>query len=94
VKYKDGTYTGPSVNATYGNVRVQVTVSGGKITDVKFLSHPGGRGTSVSINNMAMPTLIQEAISAQTAQVQAVSGATFTSNAFVQSLQSALTKAV
>lgn len=93
-KYKDGTYTGPSVDATYGSVQVQVTVSGGKITDVQFLSHPGGRGESVSINNMAMPILTQEAISAQSANVQAVSGATFTSGAFVQSLQSALTKAV
>lgn len=93
-KYKDGTYAGSSVDATYGNVQVQVTVKGGKITDVQFLDHPSGRGESVSINNMAMPILTQEAISAQSANVQTVSGATFTSGAFVQSLQSALDKAV
>lgn len=93
-KYKNGTYTGSSVNATYGNVQVQVTISGGKITGVRFLSSPGGRGESVSINNGAKPILIQEAISAQSAKVKTVSGATFTSGAFVKSLQSALNKAV
>ena len=91
--YKNGTYTGSAVDATYGTVQVQVTIGGGKITKVTFLSQPGGRGESVQINANATPILSQEAISAQSANVQTVSGATFTSNAFIQSLQSALTKA-
>lgn len=91
--YKNGTYTGSAVDATYGTVQVQVTTSGGKITKVTFLSQPGGRGESVQINANATPILTQEAIAAQSANVQTVSGATFTSNAFIQSLQSALTKA-
>jgi uncharacterized protein with FMN-binding domain len=92
-QYKDGTYTGSSENAFYGDVQVQVTVSGGKITDVAFLSYPSDRRQSEEINSRAMPVLKQEAISAQSAQVDGVSGATDTSEAFVQSLASALSSA-
>ncbi|MCL4397520.1 FMN-binding protein [Patescibacteria group bacterium] len=91
--YKDGQFTGDSVDAFYGNVQVQVTVAGGKITDVAFLDYPHDRRTSLMINMMATPQLKQEAIAAQNAQVDIVSGATQTSQAFIQSLQSALTKA-
>jgi len=92
-QYKDGTYTGDSYNAYYGNVQVSVTITGGKITSVKFLQYPNTHSTSVYINNQAMPYLQQEAIQAQSSNVQLISGATFTSQAFVQSLQSALTQA-
>jgi uncharacterized protein with FMN-binding domain len=91
--YKDGTYTGSVADAYYGNVQVQVTVSGGKITNVKFLQYPNTHSTSVMINQQAMPYLQQEAVQAQSANVQIISGATFTSQAFQQSLQSALNQA-
>lgn len=93
-KYKDGTYTGSIADAFYGNVQVQVTVSGGNITDVQFLQHPSDRRTSIEINSQAMPMLKQEAIQAQSAQVSGVSGATATSQAFIQSLASALSQAI
>ena len=92
-QYVDGTYTGNTVNAYYGNVQVQVTVSGGKITNVQFLQYPSDRNTSRYINSYAMPILISEAIQTQSAQVNGVSGASETSPAFVQSLASALVEA-
>lgn len=91
--YNDGTYTGSAADAYYGNVQVQVTVSGGVITNVTFLQKPGDRSTSVYINSQATPILASEAIKAQSASVNAVSGATDTSQAFKQSLSSALTQA-
>jgi uncharacterized protein with FMN-binding domain len=91
--YKDGTYTGPVTDAFYGQVQVQATISGGKITDVKFLQYPSDRFTSQMINQQATPILRNEAIQAQSANVNLVSGATLTSSAFVQSLQAALTSA-
>lgn len=91
--YKDGQYSGDSVDAFYGNVQVKTTISGGKITDVQFLDYPQDRGTSIRINSQAMPLLSQEAIQSQNATVDIVSGATQTSRAFIQSLQSALAKA-
>lgn len=93
-KYKDGTYTGNVTDAFYGNIQVQVAVSGGKIADVTFLQYPNDRETSVMINEQAMPLLKQEAIQAQSAQVDGVSGATQTSIAFIKSLGSALQKAI
>jgi len=92
-KYKNGTYTGSVADAYYGNVQVQVTIAGGKITAVKFLQYPNDRSTSVQINTQAMPYLQQEAIQAQSAQVNGVSGASDTSQAFVQSLSAALSQA-
>jgi uncharacterized protein with FMN-binding domain len=92
-QYKDGTYTGSVADAYYGNVQVAVTISGGKITNVKFLQYPNTHSTSVIINQQAMPYLQQEAIQAQSANVQLISGATFTSQAFAQSLQAALSQA-
>lgn len=92
-RYKDGEYTGSVEDAYYGSVQVQVTVSGGKITNVQFLDYPHDRRTSQEINSQAMPALQAEAIQAQSANVDIVSGATATSEAFIQSLQSALSKA-
>ncbi len=91
--YKDGDYTGDSVDAYYGNVQVKAIIRGGKITDVQFLDYPQDRRTSINISNRAMPDLKTEAIQAQSAKVDIVSGATQTSQAFIQSLQSALTQA-
>ena len=92
-QYKDGSYTGSVTDAYYGNVQVQAKISGGKITDVSFLAYPNDHSDSVMINQQAIPYLKQEAIQAQSAKVQVVSGATFTSEAFVQSLTAALSQA-
>jgi uncharacterized protein with FMN-binding domain len=93
-QHKDGTYTGSEADAYYGTVQVSVTVSGGKITNVKFLKYPDTHSTSVMINQQAMPYLQQEAIQVQNPnRVQIISGATFTSQAFIQSLTSALSQA-
>lgn len=91
--YKDGTYTGSTEDAYYGSVQVQAKINGGKITDVTFLQYPNTHSTSVYINQQAMPYLQQEAIKAQSANVNIISGATYTSQAFMQSLSNALSKA-
>ena len=91
--YKDGTYTGDAADAFYGNIQVSVTIQSGKITDVQFLQYPNDRENSVMINQQAMPLLRQEAIQAQSAHVDGVTGATDSSQAFVQSLSSALSRA-
>jgi uncharacterized protein with FMN-binding domain len=87
---KDGTYTGPSVDVQWGLVQVQATIQGGKITNVQFLQFPSDRRTSQRINAQADPWLQQEAIQAQSANVDLISGATLTSEGFAQSLQGAL----
>lgn len=91
--YADGTYTGSPADAYYGTVQVQALIQNGKIANVIFLQHPSDRSTSVFLYNMASPVLIQEVIVAQNANVATVSGATFTSQAFKQSLASALAQA-
>lgn len=91
--YKDGEYTGTSADAYYGNIQVKAIISGGKLTDVQFLDHPQDRNTSIRINDYAMPILRSEAIQAQSANINTISGATDSSGAFKQSLQSALSQA-
>ncbi len=91
--YRDGQYTGDVADAYWGNVEVQTVIQNGKIATVQFLDYPHDRGTSRMINSQAMPYLISEAVQYQTARVNVISGATLTSQAFIQSLQSALDKA-
>ena len=91
--YKDGQYTGISADAYYGNVQVKAIISGGKLVDIQFLDYPQDRSTSVSINSRALPILRQEAIAIQSANVNAVSGASASSPAFIRSLASALSQA-
>ncbi len=91
--FKDGSYTGDVIDALYGNIQVQTVIQGGKIADIQFLQYPNDRTHSIRINQDAMPILKSEAIQAQSAQVDVVSGATDSSQAFVQSLQSTLIKA-
>lgn len=91
--YKDGTYTGSSADAYYGYIQVQAVIKGGKLTDVIFLQYPNDQENSIAINTQAMPYLKQEAIQAQGANVNVISGATDTSQAFVQSLADALNQA-
>lgn len=92
-QYKDGDYTGTEVDAYYGMVQVQATIKQGKLADVQFLEYPNDRRTSIRINNIAIPYLQQEAIQAQNANVDVISGATLTSEAFVESLRMALNSA-
>jgi uncharacterized protein with FMN-binding domain len=91
--YADGTYTGSLADANWGDVEVQAIVANGQISDVQFLTYPDHRSRSRSINDRAMPVLIQEAIESQQADVDVVTGATDTSDAFIQSLASALNQA-
>jgi uncharacterized protein with FMN-binding domain len=92
-QYKNGTFTGVAANAFYGQVQVQVVINNGKISSVNFLDYPQDRRTSARINSFAVPYLQSEAIQAQSAQVDVISGATLTSEAFMVSLQSALDNA-
>jgi uncharacterized protein with FMN-binding domain len=92
-KYNNGTYIGNAADAYYGNIQVKVVISGGKIADVIFLQYPNDRSTSRIINQQAMPQLKSEAIQAQSAKVDGVSGASDSSAAFKQSLASALSQA-
>lgn len=91
--FKDGSYQGSVADAYYGNVQVQANVKNGQLVSVRILQYPSDRNTSRYINSQALPMLKQEAIQGQTAQVDFVSGATLTSNAFVQSLTAALGQA-
>jgi uncharacterized protein with FMN-binding domain len=92
--YVDGSYTGDSVQAgRWGNVQVTATIENGQITDFKFSDYPHSRSMSLRISQAALPYLMQEAIQAQSSSVDMVSGATLTSEAFIQSLQSALDQA-
>jgi uncharacterized protein with FMN-binding domain len=91
--YKDGEYAGPVTDAYFGMVQVKAVIQAGKIADVQFLQYPNDRRTSIRINNIAMPYLITEALQAQSAEVDIISGATLTSEAFAESLQSALATA-
>jgi len=87
---KDGTYTGKSVQTRYGDIQVAVTVSGGRITDVTVPQYPQGNPRDAEINAYALPVLVQETLDAQSADIQTVSGATVTSDGYIESLQAAL----
>ena len=85
---KDGKYTGNPVTHPYGTVQVAITISGGKITAAQ-VSAPS-TGNSAAINAGAVPRLKKQTLSSQSAEVDAVSGATYTSTSYVESLQAAL----
>lgn len=89
----DGTYTGAAVSTRWGDVQVGVTISGGAITDVTALQLTDADGRSVQISNRAAPVLREEVLQAQSASVSLVSGATYTSAAYLESLQAALDQA-
>jgi uncharacterized protein with FMN-binding domain len=91
--YRDGSYTGIQADAHWGTVQVQAVIANGQIGDVQFTDYPNHRSRSVEINRRAMPILMREAIQSQQADVDIVSGATDTSEAFIQSLDSALRQA-
>jgi uncharacterized protein with FMN-binding domain len=87
------TVTGDTAQTRWGPVQVQVTVAGGKITDVTAVQYPNGNGRDQEINSYALPVLAKEALAAQSANIDHVSGATVTSDGYVQSLQSAIDQA-
>jgi uncharacterized protein with FMN-binding domain len=88
----NGTATGDAVGTRYGNAQVRVTVTGGKIVQIDALQLQDHDGRSVQISSSAAPVLQQEALTSQSADVDAISGATYTSASYTQSLQSALDK--
>ena len=84
------TVQGSTVETRWGPVQVEVTLTDGKITKVTALQLPDGNPRDLEINNFAVPQLVEETLSAQSARIDAVSGATYTSDGYIQSLQSAL----
>lgn len=88
-----GTFTGSVSQTRFGNVQVQIAVVDGTITDVTALQLTDKDQRSVSISNRAAPVLRQAVLAAQSANVQGVSGATYTSDAYLTSLQSAIDQA-
>jgi uncharacterized protein with FMN-binding domain len=84
------TTDGPTVSTRYGPVQVQVDTSGGRITDVVALKLPSDRSRSAEISDYAGPILHDEVVQAQSAKIDVVSGATYTSEAYAKSLQAVL----
>jgi uncharacterized protein with FMN-binding domain len=87
------TYTGTVAATRWGPVQVRIAVSSGKITDVTVLQQPNGNGKDAEINDYALPILVQDTLNAQSADIDMVSGATVTSDGYLQSLQAALDEA-
>lgn len=87
------TFTGELVQTAYGPVQVEITVSDGRITDVVAIASPSGDRRSQQISDAVLPELRSSALSAQSAGISTVSGATYTSDGYQQSLQSAIDKA-
>ena len=84
------TYAGSMAQTRWGPVQVSITVSGGKVVDVTVPTYPNDNGRDVEINARALPILRQETLASQSADIDAVSGATVTSDGYKESLQSAL----
>jgi uncharacterized protein with FMN-binding domain len=91
--YRSGTYKGVSANAYYGRVQVEAIVSNGRLASIRMLDYPRDRRRSLYIAQQSLPVLEQEAIAAQSGNIDTVSGATLTSRAFIRSLDSALSRA-
>ena len=87
------TVTGAAAQTRWGPVQVRLTLANGTITAVDVVQYPNGNSRDREINDDALPVLVQETITAQSAQVDMVSGATVTSTGYLQSLQSALDQA-
>jgi uncharacterized protein with FMN-binding domain len=92
-RFRDGSFTGPAYDTYYGPVQVQVTVQGGRVVAVDVPQYPADRRASQRINGRALPILESEVISAQSARVNVISGATLTCDAYLRSLNAALVNA-
>lgn len=88
-----GTFTGSDFPNRFGDVQVKVVVSGGRITDVQAVQMPVDREQSAYISQVAGPMLRSEVLQAQSAQIDVISGATYTSDSYAQSVESALQQA-
>ena len=88
--YADGTYSGSVIRTRFGDVQVEVTISGGVLADVAALELPSGDRHSAAISEGVAPILREEALTAQDANIDLLSGATYTSSAYAESLQAAL----
>jgi uncharacterized protein with FMN-binding domain len=86
-------YNGKLVATKYGPIQVRITVSAGKITDITAVATPAGSPRTEKINADALPQLRARALSAQSADIDTVSGATYTSAGYRESLQAAITSA-
>lgn len=86
------TYTGAAVDTQYGPVQVRITVTNGKLVSADAIVYPNEQPRDQEINYYAIPALEQEAVRAGSAQIDMISGATYTSEGYIQSLQSALDK--
>jgi uncharacterized protein with FMN-binding domain len=84
------TVTGDSVDTAYGPVQVKVTFEGTRITAIDAVQYPTESGRDQEINAQAIPMLRQEALASQSAKIDSISGATYTSEGYIQSLQSAI----
>jgi uncharacterized protein with FMN-binding domain len=84
------TYTGSVAQTRWGPVQVKITLQHGKLTKVTVLQQPNGNRRDQEINDQALPILIDETVSAQSAKIDMVSGATVTSEGYLQSLQAAI----
>ncbi|MGV8964700.1 MAG: FMN-binding protein [Cellulomonas sp.] len=89
----DATYDGTTISMRYGPVQVRITVASGRITAADAIQLPSGNSYDDQVKQHAVPVLVKEALAAQSAKIAMVSGATYTSSAYVQSLQSALDQA-
>jgi uncharacterized protein with FMN-binding domain len=87
------TVAGPVADTRWGPVQVRITVDGGSLTGVTMLQYPSGNGRDQEINDYALPILIKETVHAKSANIDMVSGATVTSEGYLQSLQGALDQA-
>lgn len=90
---KSGTYTGDAETSQFSTIQVQVTVTSSKITAINVVQDSDNEEHSAQIDGYAIPILKSEALSAQSANIDSVSGATYTSQSYTASLQSALDKA-
>lgn len=91
--FQNGSFIGQSANAYWGNVQVEAIIQANHLSGLNILQYPNSHSASVYINQQVLPILKKEAIQKQSSKVQIISGATFTSEAFIQSLASALKKA-
>jgi uncharacterized protein with FMN-binding domain len=89
----NGSFTGADVPNRFGDVQVRVVITDGRITDVQALVLPTDRAQSAYISQVAGPMLRTEALQAQSAQIDIIGGATYTSESYAQSLESALQQA-
>ncbi|NKQ56708.1 FMN-binding protein [Amycolatopsis sp. K13G38] len=87
------TVTGPVAQTRWGPVQVQLTVSAGKITAVNVVQYPDNNPRDEEINSYALPILVQDTLKAQSDKIDMISGATVTSEGYLQSLQGALDQA-